>query len=230
MLILAHRGAHEPESAGIRENTVDAFRRAAEVGADGVELDVRTTSDGVLVVHHDPLLPDGRAIWLTHSAEMPGWVPTLDAALDACSGLALVDVEIKASPLEAGFDPSYRVAGAVAAVLQPRSGEFMVSSFNLGVLDAFKDAAPETETGWLTMRGFDHERAARDAAARGHGALNAPQAEVSRALVDVAHHLGMRVLAWTVDDPSRWAELDAAGVDMSATDLPKLARSVLGYR
>ena len=48
-LVLAHRGANRLA----RENTVDAFVRARELGADGVELDVRRTADGVLVVHHD---------------------------------------------------------------------------------------------------------------------------------------------------------------------------------
>src|SRR5438045_594778 len=49
-LVLGHRGA----SAAARENTLAAFTRAREMGADGVELDVRRTADGVLVVHHDP--------------------------------------------------------------------------------------------------------------------------------------------------------------------------------
>ena len=46
---MAHRGASRAEA----ENTVAAFRRAGEMGADAVELDVRRTADGVLVVHHD---------------------------------------------------------------------------------------------------------------------------------------------------------------------------------
>ncbi len=49
MQIIAHRGA----SKVCEENTVDAFLRAHEMGADGVELDVQETLDGVLVVRHD---------------------------------------------------------------------------------------------------------------------------------------------------------------------------------
>src|SRR3954469_3561814 len=49
-LVLGHRGA----SAAAPENTVAAFVRARELGADGVELDVRRAADDVLVVHHDP--------------------------------------------------------------------------------------------------------------------------------------------------------------------------------
>ena len=64
-LVLGHRGA----SAGAPENTVAAFTRARELGADGVELDVRRTADGVLVVHHDP---DVRGVGLIASTPVGG--------------------------------------------------------------------------------------------------------------------------------------------------------------
>src|SRR5579862_7815521 len=57
-LVLAHRGA----SAVAAENTVAAFAKARELGADGVELDVRRSADGVLVVHHDAALHGGGVI------------------------------------------------------------------------------------------------------------------------------------------------------------------------
>ena len=56
--VMAHRGASRAEA----ENTVAAFRRAGQMGAHAVELDVRRTADGVLVVHHNPHLADGRLI------------------------------------------------------------------------------------------------------------------------------------------------------------------------
>ena len=52
--IVAHRGLHVSE----RENTVAAFKAAVDLGVDGVELDVRRTRDGVLVVHHDAQVAD----------------------------------------------------------------------------------------------------------------------------------------------------------------------------
>ncbi|MCB0955889.1 MAG: glycerophosphodiester phosphodiesterase, partial [Ilumatobacter sp.] len=69
------------------ENTVAAFRRAGEMGADAVELDVRRTADGVLVVHHNPHLADGRLIATTANRDLPPTVPTLGEALDACEGM-----------------------------------------------------------------------------------------------------------------------------------------------
>ena len=68
--VIAHRGA----SAVARENTLEAFRLAAELGADWVELDARRTADGHVVVHHDAELADGRVICLLPRAELPDHV------------------------------------------------------------------------------------------------------------------------------------------------------------
>lgn len=228
MLVLAHRGAHDPESPGVRENTVEAFRRAAGLGADGVELDVRPSSDGALVVHHDAAVPDGRIIATTARRDLPGWLPDLGEALAACAGLALVNVELKASPVEPAFDPEYRSARALAELLAARQSPVLVSSFNLAALDVFHAAAPAIPTGWLTSRGFDQERAAADAAARGHAALNAPEAQITPALVEAVHGLGLRLVAWTVNDGARMVELAGLGVDVLVTDDPAAARAALG--
>ncbi|HEY1737167.1 MAG TPA: glycerophosphodiester phosphodiesterase, partial [Acidimicrobiia bacterium] len=85
-LVLGHRGA----SRGAPENTIAAFTRAAELGADGVELDVHRTADGVLVVHHDADL-DGVGLvlgapFVQVRAARPD-VPTLAETLDACAGM-----------------------------------------------------------------------------------------------------------------------------------------------
>ena len=104
-LVIAHRGASRAE----RENTIAAFRRAVEMGADGIELDVRRSADDRLVVHHDAALADGRLIRHTGSADLPDHIPSLAAALDACEG-AFVNVEIKNDPSDPDFDPSRRAA------------------------------------------------------------------------------------------------------------------------
>lgn len=229
MLVLAHRGAHDPESPGVRENTLEAFRRAGRVGADGVELDVRPTADGVLVVHHDAALPDGRPIAGTARRDLPEWIPDLEEALVACAGMALVNVELKASPLEPAFDPEYGPARAVAGLLAgSHHAALLVSSFNLAALDVVHTAAPGIPTGWLTMTGFDQERAAADAAARGHAALNPPEAQVTPELVETVQSLGLRMVAWTVNDGARMAELAGMGVDVLVTDVPAGARAALG--
>ena len=89
-LIVAHRGRHDIHP----ENSPEAFIAAVEQGADGIELDVRCSRDGVPVVHHDPVLADGRVIADTDAESMSDVVCTLVEALDACHG-AFVNIEIK---------------------------------------------------------------------------------------------------------------------------------------
>ena len=69
-----------------------------------MELDVRRTADGVLVVHHDAHLADGRAIVELAAADLPDAVPTLAAALDACAGMG-VNIEIKNNHPDPDLDP-----------------------------------------------------------------------------------------------------------------------------
>ncbi|MFI5042358.1 MAG: glycerophosphodiester phosphodiesterase, partial [Acidimicrobiales bacterium] len=229
MLILAHRGAHAPESPGIRENTLDAFRAAADRGADGVEFDVRRAADGVLVVHHDAAVPGGPPIASVRSADLPRWLPTLEEALDACAGLALVNVEIKNSPFEAGFDDRHGIAAAVAErlALGRRASELVVSSFNLATLDAVRVVAPEVATAWLTMPASDQRAAVATAAAAGHRAVNPPDPAVRADLVVAAHAAGLRLGVWTVNDADRMAVLAEWGVDVLISDRPALAATVL---
>ena len=211
--IYGHQGA----SAVRRPNTLEAFAEARRMGADGVELDVRSTADGVLVVHHD-VLPD----------PLPQWVPTLEDALDACAGL-IVNVEVKNSPLDPDFDPSDRIGRTVAELVGGRLGspEVIVSSFNLATIDAVRAVDPAIATGWLTLDAFDQPAAAATAAERGHTALHPHEGGVTAAVVAAAHDLGLRVTTWTVDDPERMRQVAADGVDGLITNVPDMAVGVL---
>jgi glycerophosphoryl diester phosphodiesterase len=112
--VSGHRGA----SAELPENTLAAFRRALELGADGVELDVALTADGVAVVLHDSTVDrttDGTGavadltLDLVRALDAGGGerVPTLDEVLALAAGRAEVNIEIKAAD----------AAPAVAAVV-----------------------------------------------------------------------------------------------------------------
>ncbi len=110
MRVIGHRGT--PTDLRHTENTLPAVVAAFEAGADGVEVDVRTTADGVLVLAHDPDrgrvlgtgVGTGPVVAETHTAalralRLPGGahVPTLDEVLDlAAASRALVVTEVKA--------------------------------------------------------------------------------------------------------------------------------------
>jgi glycerophosphoryl diester phosphodiesterase len=66
MLVLSHRGVHRD----CEENTLSAFEAAVRMGVDGVETDLRATSDGRIVLYHDRRLPSGEAIADLTYAEM----------------------------------------------------------------------------------------------------------------------------------------------------------------
>ncbi len=214
--VVAHRGA----SGRARENTVEAFRAAVELGADGIELDVRRTSDGVLVVHHDAALPDGRVLVDTPAAELPAHVPTFAAALDACAG-AWVDVEVKNDPAEPDFDPDDVAAGGVVAELARRPADrWMISSFRLATIDRCRALDPDLPTAWLVLD--VHDRTIARAVDGGHAAINPWESTLSAGAVASCLAAGLAVYPWTCNDPARAVELASWGVAGIVTDVPDL--------
>jgi len=221
--VIAHRGA----SRAAPENTVAAFRRAAEMGADMVELDVRRSADGRLVVHHDPFLADGRAVAATRADELPSAVPTLDAALDACVGMA-VNIEIKNDPDEPGFEPDRALADDVAAVVAARgdADRVVVSSFDRASIDRLREVAwPPIATAWLVT--VPPPDAVEVVVAGGHQALHPSWQAVDPALVEQAHAAGVAVNVWDCDDPEAMVRLAGWGVDGICTNVPDVAIGVL---
>ncbi len=206
-----------------------AFRGGATLGADGIELDVRRCADGTLAVHHDPTPADGGPPLAERTADaVPADVPTLAAALAAGEPL-WVNVEIKSDPDEPGYDPTYVVAGEVAALLAATGPpeRFLVSSFDPGAIAAHRAADPSIPTGLLVFELADPGRTVTRAAEAGHVALHPWDVLVDAALVDAAHEAGLAVNVWTVDDPARMVELAALGVDGIITNVPDVARATL---
>jgi len=118
-LVVAHRGA----SAVAPENTLEAFAKAIDLGADMVELDVRRSGDGGLVISHDPVPARG--------------APTLEQVFDLCAGRIALDVELKEPGLEADV---LRVASGVDVV---------ITSFLAEVVAETKRLRPDVRTGLL---------------------------------------------------------------------------------
>jgi glycerophosphoryl diester phosphodiesterase len=231
-LVIGHKGA-----AGLApENSLAAFRVAQEVGADGVELDVRRTADGGLAVHHDATLDDGRRLLDLTVAELPDGIATLPAVLDACDGLALVNVEIKNWPLDGDFDEALSIVGSVVEALAARAAEperYVVSCFHLPTVDRVRELAPDLVTAWLLgVVGLDDgAQVIAEAVDHGHRALHPHHALVTPALVERAHDEELAVNAWTCNEPERIRWLaEEAGVDGIVTDVPDVALAALGRR
>lgn len=223
--IWAHQGASHAKPP----NSLEAFTEARAQGADGVELDVRRSRDGALVVRHDATLADGRPIHGLDVAELPPEIPLLDAALTACDGM-LVNIEIKNAAVDIDHDPTEYLAGAVAALVDELGVKHrvVVSSFSLATIDRVRDADPEVPCGYIASARWDQMASLQRAIDAGHAAFHPYHLVVNAELVRRAHDAGLAVNPWTVDDPDRvrWL-VEECGVDAVMTNVPDVARAAL---
>ena len=224
--VLAHRGGAGPW----RENTLEAFAGARSLGADGVELDARLTGEGEVVVHHDAEVAssDGDSpllICATARKDLPDWVPGIEEAVAACSGM-LLDVEIKLDvPSGAGrVDPGVcrALTSGLAEVLS-RRGDVVVSSFWPDALTAFSELAPGIATGLLVHPAVDAAACVATAANLGCSSLLPHFEAVNLELVERCHQSGLQVGTWTVNDAPDVVGVLAAKVDCVITDHVSLA-------
>lgn len=239
-LVLGHRGA----SADAPENTLAAFREALRQGADGVELDVRRCASGELVVCHDawldrlagahlevagtPLaelrrLDVGRRFSAAFAGER---IPTLAEALAVLPRAASCNIELKCeAPLrEVGLarrlSRELRLAGAGPALV--------LSSFDPAALALSRLLAPRLPAAMLVDA--SQSLALREGAARAMGAaaLHVEHRLCTRESVRRWRSRGLRVAAWTVDDPADVERCCAAGVDVLITNRPRATLALLG--
>ena len=194
--MIAHRGA----SWDLPENTLPAFERAIEVGADFVEFDVHADHDGRLVVTHDPPRAPGR--------------PLLEEVLATCRGRIGVMVELKTPG-------RYRRHDLVRRTLALVDDEAVIVCFQLAALEEARRLRPGIRT--VQHVGFGVSiRGARDAWAAGFQ----DERTTARGLA-AARRLGLETAVYTVNEPARLLELAALGVTGVFTDRPDLALRVL---
>ncbi|MCP2257629.1 glycerophosphoryl diester phosphodiesterase [Streptoalloteichus tenebrarius] len=238
----AHRGWHVDDLAGM-ENALSAFRRAVAEGYHYLETDVHATADGVVVVHHDPVLDrttDGRGEvarlpWRAVSgARVAGREPVCRLT-DLLEELpeARLNVDVKS---DAAVEPVVEVlrrTGAWARVCLASFDERRLTRLRrLGGPRLLTSLGPRSVGAlWAGARlgGLPLRRAVRGALAqvpRRHGRLTV----VDRSFVRVAHRWGLEVHVWTVDSEAEMVELLDMGVDGLVTDRPDLLRSVLRSR
>lgn len=208
MLVLAHRGVADR----FPENSVAAFAEAGRIGADGVELDVRRSADGALVVHHDAEVPGAGPLRHLRVRDLPSGVPLLDEALDACRGM-VVNVEIKSD----GDGALPRAVAAALADLGWRP-DVVVSSFDRGCIDAVRLADPALPVAWLLGWGSEPRRSLREAAQAGYEGVHPFHRLVDATLVGHASSAGLAVRPWTVNEPADLRAMVDYGVDAVITD------------
>ena len=239
----AHRGWHIGELAGL-ENTMAAFRRAVKEGYRYLELDVRSSADGVAVVHHDPVLlrtagAVGTVAGLSYAALRDHRVggreeiPSLEDVLTELPQTRLT-IELKADDV---VQPVLRVLTRTASWHRVCLG-----SYSEHRLQAVRRAAgPRVLTSMarrsaigLRMRAWFRGPTPLGPPVRGALAQlprrYGPLTVVDDALVGTAHRRDLEVHVWTIDDPDEMRELLDLGVDGLLSDRPDLLREVLRER
>jgi glycerophosphoryl diester phosphodiesterase len=221
--VFAHRGLHEAE----RENTIGAFEAAVSLGVDGVELDVRRTNDGVLVVHHDANA-GGLAIAESRRSALPDYVPTLEEALDSLGGVT-VNVEIKngRGPGE-HYDESGDLARQVLDAIDAAGWRHrvIVSCFDLPTCALVRSLNRDLNVAWL-LWDVEVGDALVQAHVLGFNAVNPHFSTVNAAVVERAAQLSLDVNVWTVNTEPDLERMTALGVACIITDDPALARTVV---
>lgn len=224
VLAVAHRG--DPYRA--RENTLDSFRSALAAGADAVELDVRTTRDGVPVVLHDPTL---RRLWghdravaeLTarQVAELTGGgVPTLAEALAVTAPVrTLIDLPERAA---------VTALAALAAVREAGAGGRVYYCGDAAALRAVRAADEEAEIA-LTWQRTARPRDSLLAELRPRW-LNYRFGLLSPGTVARDRAEGYHVSAWTPDSPRTMRRLLSLGVAAITTNRVAALRALLAAR
>ncbi len=236
--VWAHRGA----SFEAPENSLAAFSRAIESGADGIELDVQRTADGVLVVTHDETTDrltgqPGQIARLTlaqlrtrnFAAPWPHWpavtLPTLDEVLDLCHKTSLkINIELKNSEVPYRGMEKQVVARVQAFGLQD---QVIYSSFNPISLWRLRWIAPAAAKGYLYSD--IRSRPWPSALLTGVLALHPSRDNLAvPGLVQRAHRHGLAVHVWTVDEPTQWELCQQLGVDAIITNQPREALAYFG--
>ena len=219
-LCIGHRGAagHEPE------NTVLAVRKALELGADGVEVDVYNAGGELMVIHDETLERTtngkgpvtGKSVDYLRSLDAGKGerIPLLSEVFDAVEGRAFINVELK------GPDTALPVRDLIAQyAARPRWNydRFLVSSFDH--LELSKAAHSRIPIGVLWRRPpRDWAAAASELEA---ASVNLHFKYVKLRLIEKAHSREMKVFAYTVNSPADIRRMRERGVDGIFTDYPE---------
>ncbi|MBO0840830.1 MAG: glycerophosphodiester phosphodiesterase [Sciscionella sp.] len=242
----AHRGWHTGELSGL-ENSMSAFRRAIYEGYRYLEIDVHATLDGVVVVHHDPMLdrttdsygPIAALPWsAVRRARIGGVepVPRLDELLAELPS-ALLNIDVKA---DSAVQPTIEVLNRTGAVDRVCVASFSDSRLRtvrmLGGPNLLTSMGPRSVAALrfggrfpvLPTRRMISGRMAQ--VPETHTVGGRRITVVNQRMIHTAHEYGCEVHVWTVDDEPTMHRLLDLGVDGLITDRPDVLRAVLHAR
>lgn len=222
LYVVAHRGAHQ----GIPENTLAAYQRAIDLGADFVEIDVRTTKDGKFVSVHNSTIDDYAPGHTGKVAEMtldqlraldigsrigPEWagttIPTFEEILDLCKGRIGIYLDLKDAPVKPLAD----------AIMARGMAHDVIWYADVDELEELREVCPEC----IEMPDPGPEERLADLLQNTKPRVVASVWRFySPAFVEACHEAGAMVIV-DESDPSCWEDAIAWGSDGIQTDHPQ---------
>lgn len=222
ILNIGHRGAKGHET----ENTLASFKKALQLGAQAIELDVHTCASGELVVIHDFTVDrvtngtgEVHKLSLDELKDLTvtggHTIPTLDEVFDTVGKECFVNIEMKgrhtAKPVSDFIERYVAEKGYVYT-------NFIVSSFQREELANMSTINPKVPLGILTQASI--HQAWEWAAEFGAVALHPHFSLLTESNVLKAKEAGYKIYTWTVNEPEDIARVKALGVDGIITDFP----------
>ncbi len=223
-LKVGHRGAKAYET----ENTLESFRKAIELGANAIELDVRQSRDEKLIISHDDNLKKvfgkDRRVNMATLEELKQLsadrVPTLEEALISIDKkVDKILVELK----EAGYEK--KVLDIIRT--QRLKDRIIIVSFHEESLAAVKNLDSEIETGLIYTKFRSKIRNPIQAAMKLNARYLVPLYRfVHTKDIEKAHENNLKVIVWTINTKEEAGQYIAKGVDGIASDKPDIFKGI----
>lgn len=239
--IIAHRGYKDAAP----ENTLAAVKKAVQVGANMVELDVGLSKDGeVVVMHDDDLnrttngkgLVEEKTLQELKELDAGGWfnpvfkgeqIPTLAEVLEYAKGKISVNIEIKSYSVEKRSQVGIEKKVINLITQYGMEDYVMISSFSETAIKRVNLINPKVPTALLIVTDGIFSSQSRKAANVKADFVNELGTFINKGEIEKSHKNGLKVNAYTINDPNKMAKLIDNKIDGIITDRPDLALRVL---
>jgi Glycerophosphoryl diester phosphodiesterase len=230
--VTSHRGF----SQNVPENTIPAIEKAIKEKADYVEVDVRLTKDGELVLLHDTNLRRttglNKNIWDVNYDEVAtldagSWmgkrfkgtrIPTLREVFELCKGKIFINMDLKYTNPDKGLEEK------VVSLIKEYNMEWqcVISSTNLSTLKKIKDIDPDIRTGYITYQLYSGITKKDEI-----DFFSMKSDLITKSVLQSIHKEGKELYVWTVNSKPELERLERIGVDNIITDNPAYVKEVL---
>jgi len=227
VIIIAHRGA----SNIAPENTLKAFQKAIDLGADFIEFDVHLSKDNEIVIMHDAntFRTTGhkgliKEMTLRELKELECGqgekIPTLQELIEICKGKINLQLEIKAKGMAKKIVHILRDADLITSTL--------ISSFKHDQLLEIQKLEPDLKLAALIV-GIKKRKTIKKAIKNNFHAIHPLYKFVNKKFIEKAHENNLKINVWTVDSKIQMKKLLEMGVDGIITNDIEVAKEMLRY-